>query len=279
MFTNSNFNIWRKIVIKNILVTAALFTILSLSASEDIKISVSSQPELPVKNILQNNTNFEKDFKGWTIPEKSADKVLIVEDKEKSGKSLKLMEKGYVYCGISPEIIEVGKSYILSCMIKPDKQVTTANSGPSGLGCSLTFWKAGYKSAVTWMAIGSGAEKWQKVVSKPVMATEDLSVGQLTAALRYTPGTGLIDDILFAEAYAKIAVRVTSKIEIRQIKITNDLNKTIFDTGILETPVKTFDKELEVETLYTYTIMVVANDGDVQSIVYPATQKLRDSEN
>ena len=53
----------------------------------------------------------------------------------------------------------------------------------------------------------------------------------------------------------------------------DDSGRVVFDTGILKRMEKTFKKTIQVETPYKYSIMAVANDGDVQSVDYPVSGK------
>lgn len=243
-------------------------TLLFCSVAEDINIQVNASPELPVKNLLLRNSDFEEDLAGWRVGDANKEKVSIVTDSIKGGKSLKLTDKANIFRMIDlKNIMTTGKSYIGSCMILPGKEVTTHNSGNSGLGFSFVFRNG--KTARAIICRGAGAPQWQKIVSSPCIMPEDATSGELTVGLAYTRGSGLVDDIKIQEAYSQMNVQVTAKENIRQVKIMNDLGKTIFDSGVLAEKKKSFQKELKVETPYIYTIMTISEDGDVKSIKYP----------
>ena len=83
-------------------------------------------------------------------------------------------------------------------------------------------------------------------------------------------GSGCVDDLCIREAYAQMKIDVTAPNPIRQVKVMDHFGHTVYDTDVMENGGRTFAKEIRVETPYTYTILVVTNDGDVKTVKYPA---------
>ena len=249
--------------------TAAAF----LSAKE-MKITVSCNPELPVQKNYVANYNFDDGLKKWRGTGKDTSSVVFDKQMNKNVLKLEKSQKG-IYRGFPLDRLTPGKYYIASCMICPDDKINTkGSSGNFGIGFSLVFWKPKWKNGAAIHVFGGGRQEWHKITGKPVKFPEDkMAIGQLWVKINYAPGTGMICDLSVMEAYAQMTIDVNSpEAPVRQVKVMDDSGRVVYDTGILKGTEKTFKKTLQVETPYKYTVMAVANDGDVQSVDYPAAK-------
>lgn len=251
----------------------ALAAAACLSAKE-MKITVTCDPALPVRKNYLVDYNFDEGLKKWRVTSK--DTTSVVFDKQMNKNVLKLGKKGKsVYRGFPLNRLIPGKYYIASCMIFPDEKINAKKvAGRSGIGFELTFWRPQWKKGVTVRVFGGGRQEWHKIVGKPVKIPEgEMAIRQLHVLINYSPGTGMICDLCVMEAYAQMTIDVNSpEAPVRQVKVMDDTGRVVFDTGILKGTEKTFKKTIQVETPYRYSIMAVANDGDVKSVDYPAAE-------
>ena len=247
----------------------------ALLSAEDMKLTVTCDPALPVQKNYLADYNFDEGLKRWRVPRK--DSISVVFDKQMKKNVLKLEKsKNAVYRGFPLNRLTPGKYYIASCMICPDEKISTKTpAGYSGIGFSLVFWKPKWENGATVHVFGGGRQEWHKIVGKPVKFPEDkMAIGQLWVKISYSPGTGMICDLCVTEAYAQMTIDVNSpEAPVRQVKVMDDSGRVVYDTGILKGTEKTFKKTIQVETPYKYSIMAVANDGDVQSVDYPVSGK------
>ena len=246
----------------------------ALLSAEDMKLTVTCDPPLPVRKNYVADYNFDDGLKKWRVTGK--DTTSVVFDRQMKKNVLKLGKNGKsVYRGFPLNRLTPGKYYIASCMICPDDKINAKKfAGLSGIGFVLTFWKPKWKSGVSVRAFGGGRQEWHKIVGKPVRIPEDkMAIGQLHVSINYSPGTGMICDLCLMEAYAQMTINVNSpEAPVRQVKVMDDTGRVVFDTGILKGTEKIFKKTIQVETPCKYSVMAVANDGDVQCVDYPATE-------
>ena len=241
----------------------------ALLSAEEMKVKVTCDPALPVQKNYIDDYNFDEGLKKWRVSSK--DTISVVFDKQMNKNVLKLGKS--VYRGFSLNRLTPGKYYIASCMICPDEKINDKKiAGISGIGFELVFWRPKWKAGVQIRAFGGGRQEWHKIVGKPVKFPEDkMAIGQLWVKINYSPGTGKICDLCIMEAYAQMTIDVNSpEAPLRQVKVMDDSGRVVYDTGILKGTEKTFKKTIQVETPRKYSIMAVANDGDVQSVDYPA---------
>lgn len=247
--------------------TAAAF----LSAKE-MKIMVTCDPALPVQKNYLADYNFDDGLKKWRVTGKDTTSVVVDKQMNKNVLKLEKSQKS-VWRGFSPKKLTPGKYYIASCMIYPDDKINPKKTANSGIGFNLAFWTPDWKKGISISAFGGGRQEWHKIVGKPVKFTEDMAHGQLHVLINYTPGTGMVCDLCLMEAYAQMTIDVNSpEAPLRQVKVMDDTGRVVFDTGILKGTEKTFKKTIQVETPFKYSIMAVANDGDVQTVDYPAAK-------
>ena len=243
----------------------------ALLSAEDMKLTVTCDPELPVRKNYVAGYNFDDGLKKWRVTSK--DTTSVVFDKQMNKNVLKLEKSQKGICrGFPLNRLTPGKYYIASCMICPDEEMSTKARAGFGIGFSLVFWKPKWKTGVMFHVKGAGRQEWHKITGKPVRFPEDkMAIGQVWVQINYATGTGKICDLCVMEAYAQMTINVNSpEAPVRQVKVMDDTGRVVFDTGILKGTEKTFKKTIQVETPFKYTVMAVANDGDVQSVDYPA---------
>ena len=244
-----------------------------LLSAEDMKLTVTCDPPLPVRKNYVADYNFDEGLKKWRVTSKDTTSVVFDKQMNKNVLKLEKSQKG-IYRGFPLNRLTPGKYYIASCMICPDEKMSTKARAGYGIGFELTFWRPKWKAGVMFHVQGAGRQEWHKITGKPVKFPEDkMVIGQLWVKINYAPGTGMICDLSVMEAYAQMTIDVNSpEAPVRQVKVMDDTGRVVFDTGILKGTEKTFKKTLQVETPYKYTVMAVANDGDVQSVDYPAAK-------
>ncbi len=246
----------------------------ALLSAEDMKITVTCDPALPVRKNYVAGYDFDDGLKKWRVTDKDTTSVVFDQQMNKQVLKLQKAQKS-VYRGVPLNLLTPGKYYIASCMIFPAEKINAKKiAGRSGIGFEMTFWRPKWGKGVTVRVFGGGRQEWHKIVGKPVKIPEGkMAIGQLHVSINYSPGTGMICDLCVMEAYAQMAIDVNSpEAPVRQVKVMDDTGRVVFDTGILKGTEKTFKKTIRVETPNKYTIMAVANDGDVQSVDYPAAE-------
>ncbi len=256
--------------------TVAILCLTGAVFAEDAPlIKISSEPELPVKNLVTNG-GFEEGLKGWGYVKPE---TTLVDGGYKSSKALRIAKMNAAIAGGEISFgknIKNGKTYIVSCMIKPDPgfEKDAKEAGMYGLGAVVGLWTKDWKGVRlppgTSLGVhNGGTSEWTLIRSKPVTIPEDAGVAQLWVGNDCNAVTGLIDDVAVYEAYAKIKLAITSKLPLQQIIVTNDAGKMIFDSGNLKDSPKEFSTEFQVETPYTYTIRVLDAEGGVTTKQYP----------
>lgn len=251
-----------------------------LSAGEGIRASAFAEPALPVRNLFPDGS-----FEGPGILSKfqntdgSGKMIEVVNDAFNGKQALKFngpFQKGQLIVTLPKQLFLPGGMYIVSVMGKPDEKART-NVYFGGLGAGLTIGAVDKKNNVSSFArtkhVAGEAVKWRKAVSKVITVPPDARVFQLWINLSYCGGTGILDDITVAEAWTNLTVKAESDAPIRQVIVTDDTGKAVFDSGILRDGKKEFSRTLKVLTPYLYTVRVIDGEGDVKTLVYPERKK------
>jgi len=213
----------------------AIFALLP-ALNAQAKICVTVTGGVASSNLLSRmNADFEKGLAGWRST-CSNEIYCVLEDGR--GKAVFFPgEKKVLNKPVRVGILEKGRSYILSCDIKPSSKVTTAKvgEGAGGLGCSFTVWSADWKRVKAMHCRSAGPEKWFRISSKPVEIPEWAVHANINVGVQYSPGHGLVDNIELVEAGDGIDVSVKSDgSPIRQVKVVDEHGRTVFDSGIID---------------------------------------------
>ena len=234
-----------------------------------LTVSLAADPELPAPNLLTAPCyRFDEGMRGWN--NKHTNEVWCVEA-EGRGKALFAKDGKSAWKPVPISLVRPGRTYILSCEIKPSSEVSvnTFSAGGSGLGCGLTFWSRDWKRAVSLAAHADGPDKWFRTYSEPVTIPDWIVHGQLSVGLAYSGGEGCVDNIELVEAYSELTVRVESAAAIRQVKVVDHNYRTVYDSGVLAGEAKTWMHVLPIEAAYRYAVFAVDASGDVKVARYP----------
>lgn len=162
------------------------------------------------------------------------------------------------------KLVEPGRAYVLSCEIKPSADVSAKRlAGAAGLGCSLTYWDADWKRAVSISARGEGSGTWRRVVSEKVTMPDWIGPGQLTVGLAYTGGSGEVRNIELTEAGCALAVEARSDKGVAQVKIVDENLATVFDTGVLDGADAVWTGRVEADAARRYAVYAIDAEGEV----------------
>jgi len=247
----------------------ALALSLTSGAVGGIRLDVVSDPPLPAQPVrLGTNLDFEQGLDGWI--NKHSNEVAAVE-MQGHGKAFRTQGKN-VYRNVNKALVIPGHTYILSCDIKPSKEVSSVRvaGGGSGLGCGLAFWSRDWKQATGLNAYAEGPDAWFRVSSASVTIPDWICYSQLTVGLAYTKGSGYVDNIELTEAFARLQVSVSSSDPIWQVKVVDDRDEIVFDTGLIGKDAGCrWSKELKVETSRRYRLYAVDRTGDVAFATCP----------
>jgi hypothetical protein len=241
-----------------------------------VKINVTAAPALPVQNLLAENSGFENGLKGWTL-NKKAIKNKSFTPSEINGKKVVSINSSNGVIGRTVNLkkpFKPGEKYILSCLIKADNKVSQRAGLFSGCGATVSFFSKDWKKAVTVFARSADTKgKWIKAVSKPIECPEWAHLYRLHMGISYSPGSGYIDDVVFAKAYTMLQIKVEASVNIRQVIVDNELGKTVFDSDLLDDGQKTYTKTIKVLSPYQYQIKVLDESGNVYTKNYPDAKK------
>jgi len=248
---------------------------LSEAAKEErnaVAINVTANPALPVQNLLAENSGFENGLKGWTL-NKKAIKNKNIEASEVDNKKVISISSSEGVIGRTVNLkkpFKPGEKYILSCLIKADKKVSQRAGLFSGCGATVSFFSKDWKKAVTVFARSADTKgKWIKAVSKPMECPEWAHLYRLHMGISYSPGSGYIDDVILAEAYTMLQIKVKGSANIMQIIVDNELGETVFDSDLLDEGQKEFTKTIKVLSPYQYQIKVLNENGSIYIKNYP----------
>ena len=216
-------------------------------------------------NLLDRmNVDFEKGISGWRNT--CSNEIYCVEEDGRGKAVFCPGEKKALNKPVRIGILKKGRSYILSCDIKPSPKVTTARVGEGigGLGCSFTVWSADWKQAKAINCRSAGPEKWFRISSKPVEIPEWATHANLNVGVNYSPGHGLVDNIELVEAGGGIDVSVKSDgAPIRQVKVVDERGGTVFDSGLIDGG-KSWSRHIPVESALRFKVYAVDVSGDVR---------------
>ncbi|HOE60136.1 MAG TPA: hypothetical protein P5125_06105 [Kiritimatiellia bacterium] len=235
-----------------------------------LTVTLSADPELPAPNILTNGFfRFDEGLKGWA--NSHSNEVCCIE-MEGRGLSFFTKDKKSVWRSIPTSVVKPGRTYILSCEIKPSSKVNTHtfSNGGSGLGCGLTYWSEDWKRAVSLCAYTDGPDRWFRTYSQPVTMPDWIIHGQMTVGLAYSGGSGYVDNIELVEAYSELTICAESQAAIRQVKVVDHNFRTVYDSGVLNNGAKTWTHRLQIEAAYKYAVFAVDAVGNVSVVHYPA---------
>ena len=205
-----------------------------------IEVSVSRNV-VPENLFIGKNFDFENGLAGWM--NKHTNEVSCVEAEGRgkalfcaagTGKSAGQVFTLFRYVKFDPAW--KGRTFILSCDIKPSAKVSSEAmpDSASGLGCKVTFWSGDWKRGVSVGCMAEGPERWQRICSRPFEFPEWAAYMGVSAGLEYSKGSGFVDDIALEEAISAIDVAVESDASIRQVKVVGDDGRILFDSGIVD---------------------------------------------
>ena len=245
------------------LVLGAMWLSIPAMAGVGVEIVADSSPENIVKRA---NCDFEDGLRGWTI--RHSNEVCCVES-EGHGKALYCSAstgRGAMishYVTVNPDW--KGRTFILSCDIKPSKDVTSRAlpDSASGLGCKLTVWDAGWKKSASFGCMAEGPDRWFRVSSKPFALPDWTAHMSIAAGLGYSKGSGLVDNIELVEAGDGVDVSVKSDdAPIRQVKVFDERGGTVFDSGIIDGG-KSWSRRILVGSALRLKVYAVDASGNV----------------
>ena len=260
--------------------TAAVAIIASAQAGIEISVTHGRASD----NVLSRaNCDFESGLKGWS--NRHSNEVFCVESHGRGkvfccdvGDSRSRTVSRYVK--VNPDW--KGRTFILSCDIKPSKEVSSRElpDSSSGLGCKLTVWNADWKKSMSVGCMAEGPDKWFRVSSKPFVLPDWTAYMSIAAGIEYSKGSGLVDNIALEEATAAMNVTVNSDASIRQVKVFGEDGSAIFDTGLIDggrcwthrIPTGT-SQRCKVYAVDSHGGVAVAEHDDGGSIVIPERHK------
>ena len=235
---------------------------LALNVTAEMCIHVSA--DLSTKNLLEGeNVDFERGLAGWSNRHSNA--VFCVES---PGHGLALhcpADRMFVNRYIDMKRFRKGCSYVLSCDIKPSRDIFTArgSDGMRGLGCSISFWDKEWKKCKLVSCRAGGPDRWFRIYSSPITVPTWAARANLTVGVQYSKGHGLVDNIALVEAGGELDVSVTSDgAVIRQVKIADENRNTVYDSGLVEGGMS-WSRRVPVKPMHRFTVYAVDADGDV----------------
>ena len=219
--------------------------------------------DAPPNVIAGENADFEKGLAGWQ--NRHSNEVYCVEE---AGHGLALHcpgAKKLVNRHVGIGRFEKGKQYVVSCDIKPSKEVSTARGaqGSSGIGCSLSCWDKDWKRCEGVSCRDAGPERWFRISSVPITVPDWAARANVTVGVQYSKGHGLVDNIEVVEVGNGIDVSVESDgAPIRQVKAVDELGNVVFDTGLVDGG-KSWSRRIPVESALRIKVYAVDADGDL----------------
>lgn len=238
-----------------------------------IEITVSSNPALPMTNMLRNG-DFEQGLKPWQSSAKegvqlSAEKkhrgnnsVCIAVKKEEESKSL--------YCtrGYLDRPLKTGESYILSGWVYASPEVSNCGSNYSGAGLTMSVYDDKWKNKEFCRTFTYGQNKWVHIVSGVLTVPDWYRNVEVSASISYAYGTAFFDEIRLSEAYAELRFAVSSR-NITQVTVEDETGRIIFDSGRLPDATDSFSKSIRVLSPYRYLVRAVNKSGTFRTLSYP----------
>jgi hypothetical protein len=241
--------------------------------SVPIEITASSEPALPVGNMLQNS-GFEKGLKPWQSNAKEG--VQLSEEKKHEGNNsvcivVKKKEKSKsLYCtrGHLEEPLEVGKSYILSGWVYATPEVSNCGCNYCGAGLAMSVYDKKWKKKDFCRIFTYGKNEWVHLVSNVLKIPDWYKNAEMSASISYAHGTAFFDNLKLSEAYVDLKFTISSK-NILQALVEDETGRIVFDSGKLPDSTNSFSKKLRVLSPYRYFIKAVNKSGTFRTVSYP----------
>ena len=158
-----------------------------------------------------------------------------------------------------------GCSYVLSCDIKPSRDISAArgSDGNGGLGCSISFWDREGERRELVSCRAEGPDRWFRISSRPITVPAWAARANLTVGVQYSKGHGLVDNIALVETGGGLNVSVKSDgAAVRQVKVVDESGSTLYDSGLVEGG-RFWSRRVPVEPMHRYIVYAVDADGDV----------------
>ena len=204
-----------------------------------VSLSVTTDPSLPAPNLLPENiSNFTTN-------------VVFSEEKKSVCKI------------VGKQLVKQGRTYVLTCEIKPSADVSSSGTSRAGLGCVLTYWSKDWKQAVGMSARGDGDGVWRRVVSEKVTIPDWVHHGQLHVGLAYTDGSGEVRNIGLYEADCELVIEAKSRDGIAQVKVVDGNFSTVFDSGVLDDADTVWTGRVMADPARQYAVYAIDKNGDV----------------
>ena len=240
----------------------AVVCVLVLNVAAEMRIRVSA--DLSTRNLLEGeNVDFERGLAGWSNSRSNA--VFCVES---PGHGLALhcpADRMSVNRYVDIKRFRKGCSYILSCDIKPSRDISVARGrdGKSGIGCSISFWDKGRERCELVSCRAEGPDRWFRIYSSPITVPTWATRANLTVGVQYSKGHGLVDNIALVEAGGELNVSVKSDgTVIRQVKIADENRTMVYDSGLMAGGMS-WSRRVPVEPMHRFTVYAVDADGNV----------------
>ena len=220
---------------------------------------------VPENIVAMANCDFENGLKGWTNRHSNEVCCVELEGRGKvlsfsagTGKSTTVNR----YVKVNPTW--KGRTYAISCDIKPSKEVSSRalSDSKSGLGCTLSFWNADWTRNEGVGCMADGPDRWFRVSSKPIMVPEWADRMNITVGLSYSKGSGFVDNVTVDESSASITTVVESGASIRQVKVVGEGGCVLFDTGVVDGG-GSWTRRIPIGSSRRWKIFAVDSEGSV----------------
>ena len=162
--------------------------------------------------------------------------------------------------GIKNGTLKVGKSYVVSCLIRPHAKDARVGINDYGTGLSMTTWSKDWKKADGVSAVGSSLGAWRRVYSKPWTMPAWGASTQIF--LKGNPEPDMVRDVRLTPAEAELRVTAAAPRPIRQVRVLDANGVTVADTGVMS-GATTFTTNFTVAARGKYRVLAVAADGDL----------------
>lgn len=246
---------------KAICMLSAVFA-LALSAMAAIRIQLSS--DVSDGNVLEGeNVDFEDGLAGWT--NRHSNEVYCVESPGHGWAIRCPADRKLVNRHIDMKRFCKGCSYVLSCDIKPSRDISAArgSDGNGGLGCSISFWDREGERRELVSCRAEGPDRWFRISSRPITVPAWAARANLTVGVQYSKGHGLVDNIALVETGGGLNVSVKSDgAAVRQVKVVDESGSTLYDSGLVEGG-RFWSRRVPVEPMHRFTVYAVDADGNV----------------
>lgn len=258
--------------------------LLAAAAFGDARVTLSADPELPARNLLAGpayNADFSAGLKIWKI--KNGKEAFSIIDTD-GNPALRIAGCNVaMHQDLPPRLFRPGRTYLASCRFRPESRFPF-KPYCGGPGFSVSFFSKDWsKSAPMAARFSRGCkepgEGWIKLVGTPFTVPDWAKSCQMSVDIFYyekeNACIGLIDDLTVTEAFTRLSVAVEASAAIRQVRIYNDADDLVYDSGVLRGEANQFRHALEVDTAHSYRAIVLCADGKVFKTVYPDRSPIR----